>query len=124
MREIKFRAWFKPKNTMLYDIAPNEWVIGFDGIVYDHNTEWGSCSMDEDEGMILMQFTGLRDKNGNEIYEGDILALSHMLNWVVVWRQVGFYIYNEPNPENIFPLTDASNRAVIGNIYESPEVKL
>ena len=65
MREIKFRAWYN--NTM--------WEMGGSGITFLHAffralTEGGTKVSDG----TLMQYTGLKDKNGKEIYEGDIIS--------------------------------------------------
>ena len=53
MREIKFRYWDRSRKTMVYDINP--------GVA------------DESDRFIVMQYTGLKDKHGKEIYEGDIV---------------------------------------------------
>ncbi len=67
------------------------------------------------------QFTGLKDKNGKEIYEGDVLHQDCYSDWVVEWEGSGFKVYNFCNPGVYFPLV-LSDREIIGNIYENPEL--
>jgi len=62
MREIKFRAWDKDLHKMY-----NKWTV----------------IPDDDRSHILMQYTGLKDKNGKEIYEGDIVKHKNGKNYEV-----------------------------------------
>lgn len=142
MREIKFRAWDKVAKTWVnfYD-NPGFLITPLGGIV-DGGT-WGTGDF------FLCQFTGLKDKNGKEIYEGDILK-KHWFNvnnewiggeWVVRFGEcntteiehgdqwIGFYCdrINACRPydvngehETILHCKDALE--VIGNIYEDLEL--
>lgn len=113
-REIKFRAWDGKK--MAYDVG-----VFNNQNVCDHEDEavWFWHEPPE----AIMQFTGLKDKNGKEIYEGDIVIVYEYLNgepWnlhnaVVEWGS-GMFIINPA-----YCHQDINNTLeVIGNIYEHP----
>ena len=74
------------------------------------------------ERVILMQFTGLKDKNGTEIYEGDILQTEQGIGYVV-WCDAAFAL-KSPGSEAIdwehFSVYEKS--VIIGNIHENPEL--
>jgi len=117
-RKTKFRAWDMEKKEMnttqsfgdFWDIMNNEYGATF-----------------SPKRFVLMQFTGLTDKNGKEIYEGDILQLqadgihNTKLYKIIFNEKLGHFreesIENEPYQENIYP-----TRTIIGNIYENPEL--
>jgi uncharacterized phage protein (TIGR01671 family) len=110
-REIKFRAFHKHLNEML---TPNQWhnygakIVG--GVL-------------ESEDCILMQFTGLTDKHGKEIYEGDII---HSDQWQPSTYQIcydrgAFYIAGADKHE-VADIKYAEGFKVIGNIHENPEL--
>lgn len=121
MREIKFRAWEKSLKQ----------IIPVDNIDFEKrmvNTESAWRMFDEIE---LMQYTGLKDKNGKEIYEGDILDTDLERPYLVVEFRNGCFVIECCDDEEIyydimFPLEkEISNleyHKVIGNIYENPEL--
>lgn len=116
-REIKFR-FFTPDRRMIYD--HNGWVEGI-GI----NEALKASS---EYGYKPMQYTGLKDKNGKEIYEGDILIMEGGM-CVVFWDACSFnckVIKNSAQMiNNYFPswymFTDFEMK-IAGNIYENPEL--
>ena len=96
-REIKFRAWNGEKM-----ISP-DYLIGLEG-----NT---SAELPSD--LTLMQFTGLTDKNGKEIYEGDILKSEWGYSGLVDFEAI---IYSK------YECTLDNDMEVIGNIHQNPEL--
>lgn len=116
MRVIKFRAWDKIRKFM---------ITIFDSTTAD---EWFIPNVKED--YEVMQFTGIKDKNGVEIYEGDIVIdkIGNPLPMVVKWDDAGFRIFGKYNGENYVGYVGHADRygnntcTVIGNIYENKEL--
>ena len=107
MREIKFRAWNDRKKTFVFGPRDNEvnasWVLAM-------------CSANE---MQPEQFTGLRDKYGVEVYEGDILNWCGLAIPVTVSEQHGFrFMFGEDQLCVAF----AYSGEIIGNIHQNPEL--
>lgn len=107
MRTIKFRAWDTWRNKM---ISPNEG----DFIGWHAPSNWRDIYK-------LMQFTGLHDKNGVEVYEGDILKSESNGNGEVVWDELKAK-YNSISISGRMSLDYSwcKGSEVIGNIYEHP----
>jgi ribosomal protein L27 len=115
-REIKFRAWNKEMKYMSPVGQLNEMksVLIY---VPEQTDEDGNVYWDGDvvgmEKVELMQYTGLKDKNGKDIYEGDILV-RHKKSGTYKTKRVVAFGYNE----QIF----AEESEVIGNVFETPEL--
>jgi uncharacterized phage protein (TIGR01671 family) len=122
-REIKFRVWYSKWKTMSQ-------VTGYlweeDGINEENLEKYG---YDE---RILMQYTGLKDKNGREIYEGDIVKASinrlGTMNYIIEWDIAGFNLkfistekYSIPMFTNLVT-PGLQEIEIIGNIFETPSL--
>ncbi len=122
-REIKFRAWDKGDKVMIphkdiYRIHMDE-NKGAYGLTLDSNI-CGGLSMSFD----LMQFTGLLDKNGKEIYEGDVVKTKNG-TYAAEWDDQGSYIFKTGKHDDYYVrmvLNPDQEAEVIGNIYENPEL--
>lgn len=103
-REIKFRAW---------DILNKAWCIYFTNVDCMRNSNNPDCA--------VTQFTGLLDKNGKEIFEGDIVEYDTKITSrrVVEWddERVGFLLKGGYDG-----LMNYMEVTIIGNIYQNPEL--
>lgn len=145
MREIKFRA-FNKTNNIMEDVINLEWRENYatGKTEIDIITRYAKVS----DELILMQYTGLKDKNGKEIYEGDICVRyldgkkvctdgkTWKDYWLIEWlnKTAGFTttkiadysvhfkkMMTVDKKQNSFS-TRFNEVEVIGNIYENPEL--
>ena len=120
MREINFRAWNKKEKFL--DTA---WSIDFEHGEVCHRAH----NMSDLDDCILMQYTGLKDKNGQEIYEGDITIDGYGTVTVIEndgfqWLERVLKLRDRHISKEILIMTKANafRCEVIGNLYENPEL--
>lgn len=123
-RIIEFRAWDKVRKVIRTMENPTYNVTGAEfKTKHFGDLQWFFSEFVGD--YELMQFTGLLDKNGKEIYEGDIISNQYTDNYLVVFRDGGFKLTPEPQGEGFVGDCSEFNcmvREVIGNVYENPEL--
>jgi len=124
MRELKFRAWDKITNTMcvIWDISWTGRDSPDESINYVRIETDGTVDRGENE-VILMQYTGLKDKHGKEIYEGDIV--NEHCRYGVKGHEVKMEHVSGSDDmgTDMFGYIDFDESVeIIGNIYENPEL--
>ena len=118
MRELKFRAW-DGEDMYIPEIQENEQG--------ENINDWFASF----RNVTLMQYTGLKDKNGKEIYEGDVVTWVErgMKNCKAVgqvswdkdgWNVQDFYNGSQDEPGRAF--SENAEVEIIGNIWENPEL--
>ena len=120
MREIKFRAWLKEERKM---VNVETLFIGINRLCFG-NSKTEDLFFRDFEEVELMQYTGLKDKNGKEIYEGDILFFrDENMKYIVVWQDTAFIIKSieiRKYSEKMCWLDDTEICCeIVGNIYEN-----
>lgn len=121
MRPIKFRAWDKKEKRFLSEKEMTE--IG--GFYYSYGVD------PDPEEFELVQFTGLLDRHGKEIWEGNILKVEYVGDEPDTY--IGDVVFedscwqmnvkkNKNHPEHQSPFSAGDHIEIIGNIYENPEL--
>ena len=108
-REIKFRAWF-------CNGIESEMMSGTNAQIF----KW----IEEGQPITPLQYTGLKDKNGTELCEGDIINVSGHLSEIQCERYLSFYFWCEPLKEfcSLAYLVGYKGFEIVGNIHENPEL--
>lgn len=121
----KFRAWDKLNKEMLKVDCIN-WYLG-EIVCYPEDTFVFSMKL---ENIELMQSTGLKDKNGKEIFEGDIVKPLGFASWKGIVRycnKTGAFILDDHDndfirDENVYLSQFTDSFEILGNIYENTEL--
>ena len=137
-RHVKFRVWDKKVKQMFYDISSEKLCLGLNGRIYVSIT-----GEDVSDNFVLMQYTGLTDAHGKEIYEDDIIEFTDKKQNELYLCRVKYGEYGDGEyVENLqcwivdnTPLSSLVISGgtmidhvvehppiVIGNIYENPEL--
>ena len=123
MREIKFRIWVKEKKA-IFEVVLINYVSKKVTYLLERVGHLLSIRDAKFNDVELMQYTGLKDKNNKEIYEGDIIFL-HGSKYKVIFKTEGarFVLRNDEFELEITFINNNNERMeIIGNIYENPEL--
>ena len=123
MREIKFRAWHKEEKII------GE-VLGIDILhkeIFFSNEDVDCYEHTDFKDIELMQYTGLKDKNNKEVYEGDIVKLraNHGIGVIKYYDEWGAFVveYIKPRPLVVLGMNYyKEDIEILGNIYENSEL--
>lgn len=130
-REIEFRAWDK-KNKIMYTAPyPYEIAVGVEFCGFQGEQTHGEFISRHDNELIPMQYTGIKDCNGQKIFEGDIIKFIHSDNDDVTTNRL--VVWNDDNTSfclsldgylNHFGLPSTWNHRyeIVGNVFKNPEI--
>ena len=139
MREIKFRVYL---DKMYYQNKYNEYDTNLIGIDFlnkivtfagytdgEEEDSFERYSFDENnilykKDLKIMQYTGLKDKNNKEIYEGDIVIHHNKMHKIIFNAEEARFVLRDDEFELEIPFTNNNNKRmeVVGNIYENSEL--
>ena len=121
-RKNKFRVWNKVWKCMYYlagfKLAEKKYIQLY---YLDQDGDNTTCTVLL-KNIILMQYTGLKDKNGKEVYEGDIVS-DGVFNYIIKWIDFGFWKIQIGQADKYkCGLFNMEYMTIMGSIYENPEL--
>jgi len=123
MLEVKFRAYLK-RLKIIVDVKSIDWDCNYitwdDGQISREDPPEKLYEIEPIDDVIIMQYTGMKDKNGKEIYEDDILHNCDGYHCGQVKFDECSYKLIRRGRDYLLTMDMASNCAVIGNIHENP----
>ena len=126
MREIKFRAWVKDRKE-IFEVILINYVTKKVTYLFERVGDLLNIRHEKFNDTELMQYTGLKDKNGKEIYEGDIVKLraNHGIGVVKYYDEWGAFVVEYIKPRQLAVLGMnyyKEDIEILGNIYENSEL--
>ncbi|EPU26964.1 TPA: hypothetical protein VAW45_001361 [Streptococcus agalactiae] len=118
----KFRAWSK-KFERMYDVT----IIDFENGDVGLKDEYGGVAIGDIKQLILMQSTGMFDKNGVEIFDGDIVLTTRLIDYTykdfkgVVKMLEGCWLI-DTGTDAVYLWSEIEENEVVGNIYQNSEL--
>ena len=129
MREIKFRVWDIPEKEYL---KREKVVVGNsqkrESYIYIWRSSVDSSSntlewmMDDPECYIVEQYTGLHDKSGREIYEGDLILIGAVFTQIKYRNETAAFELMQKHGPIVLSNKYSGEYEIIGNIHENPEI--